>query len=118
MFGLEGVRVYLAREPVDLRKSIDGLSVLVGQVLGQDPFSAQLFVFVNRRRDKLKALRWDHNGFVLYYKRLERGRFPWPAIDAGEQALVIEPRQLQWLLSGLAIEQRRALPAVAASEIA
>ena len=59
--------------PVDLRKSIDGLSLLVGQVLGQDPFSAQLFVFVNRRRDKLKALRWDHNGFVLYYKRLERG---------------------------------------------
>jgi transposase len=118
MFGLESTQVYLAREPVDLRKSIDGLSLLVGQVLGQDPFSAQLFVFVNRRRDKLKALRWDHNGFVLYYKRLERGQFPWPALDAGPAALVIEPRQLQWLLSGLAIEQRQALPAVSAGAIA
>ena len=118
MFGLEGVKIYLAREPTDLRKSIDGLSILVGQALGQDPFSAQLFVFINRRRDKLKALRWDQNGFVLYYKRLERGRFPWPVIGAEQRTLVVEPRQLQWLLSGLSIEQRQALAPVAASAIA
>ena len=78
MFLLNGVQIYLAREPVDLRKSIDGLSLLVSQMLGQDPFSAQLFVFVNRRRDKLKALSWDQNGFILYYKRLERGHLRWP----------------------------------------
>ena len=74
--------------------------------------------YVTRFHDKLKALRWDHNGFVLYYKRLERGQFPWPAIGAEQRALVIEPRQLQWLLSGLAIEQRQALPAVRATAIA
>jgi len=118
MFTLPGGPIYLAREPVDLRKSIDGLSVLVSQVLRQDPFSRQLFIFVNRRRDKLKALAWDQNGFVLYYKRLERGRFPWPEIDVKRAALVIEARQLQWLLSGLSIEQRQALPAVAACAIA
>src|SRR5512135_3199698 len=82
MFLLNGVQIYLARTPVDLRKSIDGLSLLVSHGLGQDPFSAQLFVFTNRRRDKLKALHYDVNGFVLYYKRLERGRFRWPVIPA------------------------------------
>lgn len=117
MFGLESTKIYLAREPVDLRKSIDGLSVLVAQVLGQDPFDAQLFVFVNRRRDKLKALRWDQNGFVLYYKRLERGRFPWPTLQAEGAARVIEPRQLHWLLSGLSIEQSQALAVVRAKVI-
>ena len=118
MFLLNGVRIYLARAPVDLRKSIDGLSLLVSQVLGQDPFSAQLLVFVNRRRDKLKALSWDQNGFVLYYKRLERGHFRWPVIPAGQTALVIDYRQFQWLLSGLSIEQRQALPAVPARVVA
>ena len=118
MFGLPGGPIYLARAPVDLRKSIDGLSVLVSQVLQQDPFSRQLFIFINRRRDKLKALAWDQNGFVLYYKRLERGQFPWPALDAAQPALVIEARQLQWLLSGLSIEQRQALPVVAAQVLA
>ncbi|HYQ92637.1 MAG TPA: IS66 family insertion sequence element accessory protein TnpB [Candidatus Competibacteraceae bacterium] len=118
MWPLNGIRIYLAREPVDLRKSIDGLSVLVSQVLGQDPFSAHLFVFTNRHRDKLKALSWDQNGFVLYYKRLEQGRFRWPVIPADQAVLVIDYRQLQWLLSGLSIEQRQALPAVAARVVA
>ena len=118
MFGLLGGPIYLARAPVDLRKSIDGLSVLVSQVLQQDPFSRQLFIFINRRRDKLKALAWDQNGFVLYYKRLERGQFRWPVIDTAQPALVIEARQLQWLLSGLSIEQRQALPVVAAQVLA
>ena len=114
MFLLNGVQIYLARTPVDLRKSIDGLSLLVSHGLGQDPFSAQLFVFTNRRRDKLKALHYDVNGFVLYYKRLERGRFRWPVIPADRTALVTDYRQFQWLLSGLSIEQRLALPPVSA----
>lgn len=118
MWLLNGVRIYLARQPVDLRKSIDGLSLLVSQVLGEDPFSAHLFVFVNRRRDKLKALSWDQNGFVLYYKRLERGHFRWPMIPTGQTALVIDYRQFQWLLSGLSIEQHQALPAVSARVVA
>ena len=86
MFLLNGVRIYLARQPVDLRKSIDGLSLLVSQVLGEDPFSAQLFVFTNRRRDKLKALHYDANGFALYYKHLERGRFCWPVSGPSTRA--------------------------------
>lgn len=118
MFALSSSTIYLAREPTDLRKSIDGLSILVSQVLQQDPFGPQLFVFRNRRGDKLKALAWDRNGFVLYYKRLERGCFPWPVIAADQAALVIDPRQLHWLLSGLSIEQPQALPAVYARAVA
>lgn len=118
MFTLGSTKIYLAREPADLRKSIDGLSLLVSQVLREDPFSAQLFVFVNRRRDKLKALMWDTTGFVMYYKRLERKRFPWPVIATDQTTLVIDQRQLQWLLSGLSIEQRDALPAVMACAVA
>src|SRR5512144_202278 len=118
MLLLNGIQIYRARQPVDLRKSIDGLSLLVSQGLDQDPFSAHLFVFVNRRCDKLKALSWDQNGFILYHKRLERGRFRWPVIPAGQTALVIEYRQLQWLLSGLSIEQQQALPPVPARVVA
>jgi transposase len=70
--------VYLCREPVDLRKSIDGLGTLVEAGLERNPFEGALFVFTNRRRDKLKILYWERNGFVLWYKRLERERFKWP----------------------------------------
>jgi transposase len=100
-------RVYLASGDTDLRKSIDGLVALVTQIFKLDPFSPCLFVFCNRQRDKLKILRWEHNGFWLYYRRLEKGRFQWPkANDKG--SIVISHRQLQWLLDGLAIEQKQA----------
>lgn len=68
-------RVYLACGATDLRKSIDGLAVLVKECFSLDPFSSSLFVFCNRQRNKLKILRWDRNGFWLYYRRLERGKF-------------------------------------------
>jgi transposase len=106
-------RIYLACGATDLRKSIDGLAGLVQQGFGLDPFGAAWFVFCNRERDKLKVLRWDHNGFWLYYRRLERGRFRWPTATTAAP-LVITRRQLQWLLDGLALEQRQAHPAVAA----
>jgi transposase len=98
--------VYLAPGATDLRKSIDGLSAVVSAVFELDPFSDRWFVFCNRQKDKLKILRWDTNGFWLYYRRLERGRFKWP-VQTGP-ALSITRRQLQWLLDGLAIEQRQA----------
>jgi transposase len=98
--------VYLAPGATDLRKSIDGLSAMVSAVFELDPFSDRWFVFRNRQRDKLKILRWDTNGFWLYYRRLERGRFKWP-VQSGP-ALSITRRQLQWLLDGLAIEQKGA----------
>ena len=103
-------QVHLAPGATDLRKSIDGLSALVSAVFEMDPFSQQWFVFCNKGRDKLKILRWDHNGFWLYYRRLERQRFKWP-VQTGP-ALSISRRQLQWLLDGLNIEQPKAHRAV------
>jgi transposase len=103
----DGMSVYLACGSTDLRKSIDGLAALVSQVFGHDLFSHSLFVFCNRGRDKLKILYWDHNGFWLYYRRLERGRFHWPQ-EAGQQTLTLSRRQLQWLLDGLTLEQPQA----------
>lgn len=99
-------QVFLAPGVTDLRKSIDGLSAVVSAEFEMDPFSDRWFVFCNRQRDKLKILRWDVNGFWLYYRRLERGRFKWPA--ASEAGLTISRRQLQWLLDGLSVEQKLA----------
>jgi transposase len=96
--------VYLACGSTDLRKSIDGLAILVQEGFGLDPFSA-LFVFCNRRRDKLKILHWDHNGFWLYYRRLEQGTFQWP--EKGTP-IKIQKRELHWLLDGLSLEQQQA----------
>jgi len=91
--------VHLCREPIDMRKSIDGLAALVSHVLKRDPFSAELFVFVNRPKDKIKILAWDRSGFVLLYKRLEKERFHWPKTGTGV-TLTITGQQLNWLLDG------------------
>jgi transposase len=98
--------VYLASGPTDLRKSIDGLAVIVQESFQLNPFSSHLFVFCNRKRDKLKILHWDHNGFWLYYRRLEKGIFQWPNLE--QSPLAISPRQFNWLLDGLPIEQKQA----------
>jgi len=96
----ESVEVFLYRGIVDMRKSIDGLSALVEQELGLDPFGAQLFVFCNRTRDKVKILYWERSGFVLWYKRLEKARFPWPRRDE-DGVLAMTGRELNWLLDGI-----------------
>jgi transposase len=72
-------RAYVCRDPVDMRNGIDGLSYLVEPLLAQHPMSGHLFVFVGRDRHKVKILYWDRTGFALWYKRLERGKFPAPA---------------------------------------
>lgn len=114
MLNLESVQhVYLALGFTDLRKSIDGLAAIVTAVFHLDPFSESWFVFSNRDRDKVKILRWDHNGFWLYYRRLERGRFRWPSSDGG-CTMAISRRQLHWLLDGLNIDQPKAHRRVAA----
>lgn len=100
-------RVYLACGNTDLRKSIDGLAVIVQESFALDPFSPALFVFCNRKRDKVKILQWDHNGFWLHYRRLEKGKFHWPQHPAKE-VTTITFRQLRWLLDGLPINQRQA----------
>jgi transposase len=110
-------RVYLALGSTDMRKSIDCLAAIVTLQFRLDLFSDSLFVFCNRSRDKLKILYWDTNGFWLYYRRLERGRFRWP--EAGESGpIAISRRQLDWLLSGLMIEQAQAHREVLARRVA
>ena len=100
------VAVYLCREPVDMRKSIDGLSLLVQEVMECDPFTAAVFVFCNRAQDKVKILFWECNGFVVWYKRLEQERFKWPV--CGEQeCLTLSGQELNWLLDGIDISRMR-----------
>lgn len=94
-----GIRVYLALGHTDMRKSINGLSVQVESSMQLDPFSGNLFVFANRRRNILKILYWDRNGFCLWHKRLEKERYRWPS--ASDEVLEIEGRELSWLLEGL-----------------
>jgi len=97
------VQVYLKPGPTDMRKAINGLSILAQKIAG-DPFSGALFAFCNRRHDIVKILYWDRNGFCIWHKRLERDRFPWPNTE--EEALEISAQQLHWLLNG--IDFRRA----------
>ena len=93
------MQVYLALGRTDMRKAINGLSVLVESSMQLDPFSGNLFVFTNRRRNILKILYWDRNGFCLWQKRLEKHRFRWP--DSYNEVVEIEGRELSWLLEGL-----------------
>jgi len=92
-------QVYLYREPIDFRKAINGLSVLVEQELGLSPFASALYVFTNRHRNKIKALYWHRNGFCLWQKRLERERFAWPS-DTQDAARTISLQEFGWLLEG------------------
>ncbi|WP_430650115.1 IS66 family insertion sequence element accessory protein TnpB [Bradyrhizobium lablabi] len=82
-----GVRVYLATQPCDMRKGMDGLAAQVQNVLAADPFSGALFVFRGKRGDMLKILAWDGSGLCLFAKRLEQGKFVWPPIVAGRLQL-------------------------------
>lgn len=103
-------QVYLACGATDLRKSIDSLAVLVKERFNLDPFSSALFVFCNRRRDKLKILHWEHNGFWLDHRRLEKGTFKWPS--SNKEMITITGRQLRWLLDGLPLDLKQAHPEV------
>jgi transposase len=109
-------KVYLAKGSTDLRKSIDGLAAIVQESFQLDPFSPCLFVFCNRQRDKIKILHWEHNGFWLYYRRLEKGTFPWPE-DSSSSPQMISHRQFRWLLDGLSIDQKSAHPKVSAQRV-
>ncbi|MFQ5645271.1 MAG: IS66 family insertion sequence element accessory protein TnpB [Thiogranum sp.] len=91
--------VYLHRAPVDFRKSVDGLAAIVENGMALDPFDKALFVFVNRRRNRVKILFWEDNGFCLYYKRLETTKFHWPR-HVDDDVITISGQQLNWLLDG------------------
>jgi transposase len=105
MIGPSGnVRVYLACGPTDMRKGFDGLAAAAQEHLRQDPCSGAVFAFRGKRGDRVKLLWWDGQGFCLFYKRLERGRFPWPQTDSNgsaEGTVRLTPAQLSMLLEGI-----------------
>jgi transposase len=109
-----GVKAYVCTEPVDMRKSIDGLSQLVEPLLAGDAFSGSVFVFMSRRREKVKLLWWDRHGFWLAYKRLERGRFPRP-----EQLVRrgLSLAELTAFLEGIDLARTRRLASVPATRL-
>lgn len=95
--------IYLYRSPVDFRKQAQGLAVLVEQELGHNPFDGALYVFRNRRGDKIKCLLWEDNGFVLYYKALAEELFKWPRGEwphGDDDVLPLSGEQINWLLDG------------------
>jgi transposase len=91
--------IYLCAEPIDFRRGMQSLSVLVESQLRLDPFSCHLFAFCNRRRTSIKLLVWDKNGFILWQKKLEAERFHWPRQSA-DPVLQLNGQQLNWLLDG------------------
>jgi transposase len=93
-------RVYLASEPVDMRRGHDGLFAIV-KSWGLDPFSGDLFGFIGKRLDRAKILVWHRGGFVLLYKRLEKGRFRIPRVEVGETRAVLDATELTMLLDGI-----------------
>lgn len=108
MLGLPpSVKIYFATGLVDMRNGIDGLRAVVEQVLMKSPDEGHLFVFVGKQRDKLKILFWDRSGYVVYFKRLERGRFQLPATDETRTRVEMEPAQLAMLLDGIDLNAKR-----------
>jgi transposase len=103
MLNFEGKRVYLACGATDMRKSINGLMALVQNSFKLDPFDSSLYVFCNRKRDRLKILEWDGDGFWLYFKRLEKGHFRW--LRPGDAPIMtLSAKDLTILLGGVKVE--------------
>jgi transposase len=95
------IKIFLCTQPADMRKSFDGLKSLVEQFLECDPLSGHLFVFRNRRSDRLKILYWDRDGLAIWYKRLEVGTFRFPALKEGQVRAEVQPAELTMLLDGV-----------------
>lgn len=105
-----GIQVFMAVEPVDLRKGFDGLSAAVQAVFDRSVLDGHLFLFLNRRRDRVKLLWWDRDGLAVFYKRLERGTFEMPPHAPGHKQLRLDATQLAMLLNGVefgSVKRRR-----------
>lgn len=99
------VKIFVARQPTDLRKSIDGLALATREIIKQDPLCGHLFVFINRVGHRIKILFWDRTGYVIWYKRLESARIRLP--EDGAPSLELAPTQLALLLDGVGHRRRR-----------
>ena len=99
--------IYIACGYTDMRKSIDGLAAIVQESFGLDPFASSLFLFCGKRRDRIKALLWEGDGFVLLYKRLENGNFKWP--KSLDQVRELTQQEFKWLMEGLTVDQPKAI---------
>ena len=103
----KSTRIFVCTEPTDMRKSFDGLCGLVSDTLGQNPLSGALFLFCNRRRDRIKLLYWDGDGYALWYKRLESGTFQLPSSQEGANQVVLSQAELAMLLDGIDLSNIR-----------
>lgn len=105
------LKVFVALEPCDMRKSFNGLHALASERLGEDPRQGALFVFTNRRRTRLKILYWDGTGLWVMIKRLEEGTFAWPrSVEAGDTKLKLTPQALAMLTDGIELRGARMRP--------
>jgi transposase len=105
------VRIYVAAEPVDLRRGFDGLAAATRSLIGADPLSGHVFVFLNRRRDRIKLLVWDRTGYLVLYKRLERGTFRIAMQPrAGQRHVEMDAGELALLLEGVDLRDARRRP--------
>lgn len=108
MFNLnERHRYYLYEESTDMRKGFDGLSGLIRNELDKDPLSGDVYIFINRGRNRMKLLVWEEGGFVLYYKRLERGRFEYPTSEGNQKSMVISWQKLLLIVKGIDLKSVR-----------
>ena len=108
--GAHGPRIWLATDATDMRCGFDRLAERVKAVIGQDPAGNSLFVFRSRRGDRLKILTWDHDGFVLWYKRLEAGVFKLPRIAAGARSIELRASELAMILDGIDMSKLKRVP--------
>jgi transposase len=104
VFSLGSARYFLYREPTDIRKSFDGLCGLVSSRLGQNPMSGDVFIFINKPRNRMKLLKWEPGGFVLFYKRLESGTFELPVVQKPTQSQTIDYGELAMMITGISMK--------------
>ena len=103
-------QIFIACGYTDMRKAIDGLAAIVKENFAMDPMANNLFLFCGKRRDRIKALYWEGDGFVLLYKRLETGRFQWPRSE--KEVRLLSTQEFRWLMEGLCVNQPKALKPV------
>jgi transposase len=109
-------RLYLYTEPTDMRKAFDGLSGLISSNLGRDPLDGAMYIFLNKRKNRMKCLVWDRDGFWLFYKRLETGTFQIPALSSGQIGTDLSYEQWMLILQGIDLGSIRRRPRYASLE--